>query len=105
MKKWIILFIFTVNIITSIYGIAPNYVTFAQVYPENIRYEADNHNSIRNAILKAHHDGLEKGSRVVGSGSFTLLCLIAFDLLIIIFLILKCNINFNKKRTPDKTLE
>jgi len=90
MKKWILVIIVLINLIVIFYAITPKFGTFAQIYPENITFIVDNYISIQDAIIKTHYEGLESGRKFFGSGSFNLMWLTFFNIVIIIYLYFKC---------------
>jgi len=79
-----------INIAIIIYVLSINYVTFAQVYPENISFDISNYISVRNAIIKSYYTALSIGRDIFGSGSYVLSWLVMFNFFVIIFLTAKC---------------
>lgn len=71
MNKWLLFSIILINMGICLYAIAPNFVTFAEVYPKHIFYNISDELSVYNAITKANIDGLYAGVKLAGEGSFT----------------------------------
>lgn len=89
MKKWILLLLAILNVIICFYAIAPQYVTFAEVYPENITYILTDKVTIERAIIQAHHEAIEFGREYFGSSTFTLVGLVAVNFMTLLFMTLK----------------
>jgi hypothetical protein len=103
MNKWLLIFIVVINIIVCLYSVAPNFVTFAEVYPENIAYNLDDISSINQAIIKAQVDGLYSGVKLAGEGSFLLSGLVIIDMIILLYINFFCKRNIRKR--PNKSEE
>ena len=97
MKKWFfVTILLLINIAIIIYVLSINYVTFAQIYPENISFDVSNYISVRNAIIKSYYTALEKGRDIFANGSFTLAWLVMLNFLVTVFLTAKCCKTHNK---------
>ncbi len=89
MNKWILLLLAVLNVIVCFYAIAPQYVTFAEVYPENITYISNDEVSIERAIIQTRHEAIEFGREYFGSSSFILAGLVAVNFMTLLFMTLK----------------
>lgn len=86
MNKYLIILFIVFNIIVCFYAIAPNYVTFAKVYPKSFDYVLFNNYSTKELITEVYFVSMEKGREYFGNSSIVLLKLIAFDLVVLAYI-------------------
>lgn len=104
MNKWFLILIILINILVSLYAIAPQFVTFAETYPEHISYVVNNDYSIRQAIIQIKIESLYIGRDIYGRGAFYQSILMLFNVTIILNSFFKSK-NNKKKFTTIENIE